>query len=116
MGEDGPIGDGDGGQPIIDLDSHGHRSALERRQSGDGPTHCVYQDMSNRIYDISFVADGCWWVAAECTVALLSVVSMDLAVRRDLAPVARSAPGDLARPWGDVTRENAVPLLGLGAN
>jgi len=38
--------------------------------------------MSNRIYDISFVADGCWWVAAECTVALLSVVSMDLAVRR----------------------------------
>ena len=34
-----PVVDGDGGQPIVDLDFHGHRSALECRQAGDGPTH-----------------------------------------------------------------------------
>jgi hypothetical protein len=58
LGVDEPVVDGDGGQPIIDLDFHGHRSALERRQSRDGPTHWVYQDMANWIYDIRFVADG----------------------------------------------------------
>ena len=41
---------------------------------------------------------------------------MDLAVRRVIWAGSAVGAGDLARPWGDVTRENAVPLLGLGAN
>jgi len=34
----------------------------------------------------------------------------------DLGADSAVGGGDLTRPWGDVTRKNAVPLLGLGAN
>jgi hypothetical protein len=63
LGVDEPVVDGDGGQPIIDLDFHGHRSAsnagspVMARPIGSTRT---WRFGSTRTLGSSQTADGVW--------------------------------------------------------